>query len=281
MSLKKFQSEGVTIVASEVGDPDGKPVIFLHGAGQTRHAWRKSAQLLADRGYYVLALDWRGHGDSDWSPSGEYSSDAFVADLLCVINQLKALPILIGASMGGLMSLLAVGESDKPIAKALLLVDVAPKIDLDGRARIIEFMQSNKLGFANADEAADAVAAYLPHRPRPENSAGLLRNLRKKDDGRYYWHWDPVFFDHPNATHHDPESRYTAAALNVHVPTLLVRGEHSDLVTEESVKHLLEVIPGAEFVDVSGAHHMVVGDKNDAFTQAICDFLARFEQAPV
>lgn len=250
-------------------------MIFLHGAGQTRHAWRKTAELLAQQGYRVFTLDLRGHGDSSWSPQGDYSSDAFVADLKVVISQMDQPPILVGASLGGLMSLVAVGESQTPIARALVMVDVAPRIDMDGRARIIEFMQSNQRGFADADEAADAVSAYLPHRPKPKNSKGLLRNLRLKDDGRYYWHWDPVFFDHPNSTHNDPESRYEAAARNVHIPTLLVKGEHSELVTDESLRHFQEVIPGAEFVDVSGAHHMVVGDKNDAFSEAIVDFLQR------
>lgn len=275
MNKRVFSCGDVNIVCSEAGDAAAQPVVFLHGAGQTRHAWRKTAQLLADAGYYVLSLDLRGHGDSDWSPRGDYSSDAFVADLKIIIGHLAQAPILVGASLGGLMSLVAVGESDTAIAQALVMVDVAPRIDMDGRARIIGFMQSNVRGFINADEAADAVAAYLPHRPKPKDSSGLLRNLRKRDDGRYYWHWDPTFFDEPNATHNDPESRYEAAAMRVKIPTLLVKGEHSELVTDESLRHFQTVIPGAEFVDVSGAHHMVVGDKNDAFTQAIVDFLAR------
>ncbi|MFA7554684.1 MAG: alpha/beta hydrolase [Spongiibacteraceae bacterium] len=275
MKVRKFQSDDVEIVASELGDPNHSAVVFLHGAGQTRYAWRNTAQILADTGYYVLALDLRGHGDSDWSSKGDYSSDAFIADLKVVIGQLGSPPVLIGASLGGLVSLLTVGETSEPMAKALLMVDVTPKVDMDARGRIIGFMQSNQLGFADAEEAATAVSAYLPHRPKPKNPSGLMRNLRKQEDGRYYWHWDPMFFDSPNATHNDPESRYSAAALNIHVPTLLIRGEHSDLVTEESVKHFLSLIPDAEYVDVFGAHHMLVGDKNDAFTQSILDFLDR------
>lgn len=275
MKKREFTCGDVTIVSGETGDISGIPVVFLHGAGQTRHAWRKTAELLGEQGFHVFTLDLRGHGDSSWSPQGDYSTDAFVADLKTIISCLPQLPILVGASLGGLMSLVAVGESVEPVARALVMVDVAPRIDMDGRARIIEFMQSNKRGFANADEAAEAVSAYLPHRPKPKDSSGLLRNLRKRPDGRYYWHWDPVFFDHPNATHNDLESRYEAAARKVHIPTLLVKGEHSELVTDESLRHFQEVIPGAEFVDVSGAHHMVVGDKNDAFSQAIVEFLQR------
>lgn len=273
MSVRHIQSANVRLTLGEGGDPTDQPVIFLHGAGQTRHAWRQVAKQLADKGYYVLSMDLRGHGDSDWSPEGDYSSDAFVSDLKAVIATLSEKPILIGASLGGLMSLVAVGESDEDLAKALVLVDITPRIDMEGRARIISFMQSNTKGFIDVEEAADSVAAYLPHRPRPKNPAGLMRNLRKGDDGRLYWHWDPRFFDAPNATHNDPETRYEAAAHRVKLPTLLIRGEESELVSVESLKHFLAVIPNAEYIDVSGARHMVVGDDNDVFADAVLQFL--------
>jgi pimeloyl-ACP methyl ester carboxylesterase len=275
-----FQNGDVRLAASVGGNPSQPPVIFLHGAGQTRHSWRKAARALVEQGYYVVSMDHRGHGDSDWSPVADYSSDAFVTDVKAVISQLAMPPILIGASLGGLMSLVTVGESEQPLARALLLVDIAPKIDMEGRERIIGFMRSNHDGFTSADQAADAVSAYMPHRPRPSDSSGLLRNLRQKKDGRYYWHWDPAFFDSANATHNDPESRYENAAHNITIPTLLIRGERSELVSEASLKHFLEVIPTAEYVDVSGAHHMVVGDNNDAFTQAALEFLARLDDKP-
>ncbi|MEA3299059.1 MAG: alpha/beta hydrolase [Pseudomonadota bacterium] len=278
-SLKTRHIAGhrVRLVASEGGDTARPSVVLLHGGGQTRHAWNRLAKTLVSAGYHVLSLDLRGHGDSDWAPDGDYSSDAFMADIRAVLAELPDRPVLVGASLGGLMSLLTVGESEEPTARALVLVDVTPRIDMAGRARIIGFMRDNIKGFASLDEAADAVSAYLPHRPRPKNPAGLMRNLRLKDDGRYYWHWDPGFFEGANATHTDPESRYTAAARRVRIPTLLVRGEHSELVKEEGVRHFLEVIPGAEYVDVGGARHMVVGDNNDAFADAVLTFLGRLE----
>lgn len=277
MSVRHIQSANVQLTLSEEGSPAHQPVVFLHGAGQTRHAWRRVAKQLADKGYYVLSMDLRGHGDSDWSPEGDYSSDAFVRDLKAVIASLDQKPILIGASLGGLMSLVTVGESDESLVKALVLVDITPRIDMEGRARIIGFMQSNTKGFANVEEAADSVAAYLPHRPRPKNPAGLMRNLRQAEDGRLYWHWDPRFFDAPEATHHDPESRYEAAAQRINIPTLLIRGEESELVSVESLKHFLAVIPNAEYVDVTGARHMVVGDDNDVFADAVIQFLAKLD----
>lgn len=278
MSVRYFQCGDVRIAATASGEASHQPIIFLHGGGQTRHTWRKTARTLVEAGYYTLSLDLRGHGDSDWSPSGDYSSDAFVADLKTIIASCEQKPILIGASLGGLMSLVTVGESDQSLAKALLLVDIAPKVDMEGRARIISFMLANsKRGFANADEAAASVSAYLPHRPKPKDSSGLLRNLRQKDDGRYYWHWDPQFFERSDATHNDPESRYENAARNVSIPTLLIRGESSELVTAESLEHFRDVMPNADYVDVSGARHMVVGDDNDVFSEAVLEFLSKLE----
>ena len=278
MSTRQFQNNDVTLVASEWGEPDSPSVLLLHGAGQTRHTWNKLAKSLASDGYYVLSLDLRGHGDSSWSPVGDYSSDAFISDLRYVIGQLSTKPIMVGASLGGLMSLLTVGESNESIAKALVLVDITPDVDEGGKARIIEFMQSNLSGFANTDEAADSISAYLPHRPKPKDSSGLLRNLRLNDDGRYYWHWDPAFFTGVNATHNDPDSRNASAAANVTIPTLLLRGEHSELVSEQAVEKLLKMIPGSKYVDISDAHHMIVGDNNDAFSGAVYEFLSEIEK---
>src|SRR5690606_17213489 len=139
------------------------------------------------------------------------------------------------------------------------------------------FMRDNIKGFASLDEAADAVSAYLPHRPRPKNPAGLMRNLRLKDDGRYYWHWDPGFFEGANATHTDPESRYTAAARRVRIPPPVVRGGQGAVGRGGGVPQFLGGFPGAEYVDVGGARHMVVGDNDDAFADAVLAFLGRLE----
>jgi non-heme chloroperoxidase len=269
-----FNCADVNLVASEWGSIESPPIMLLHGAGQTRHTWSTLARTLADKGYYVLSLDLRGHGDSDWSPTQDYSSNAFIQDIKTVAAGLKQLPIIVGASLGGLMSLLTIGENcHQQIAKALVLVDITPNIDQAGKARIIQFMQSNDAGFANTDEAADSISAYLPHRPRPKSSKGLIRNLRKHENGRYYWHWDPAFFTGPNATHNDLDSRNVAAAKKVNIPTLLLRGQHSELVSEAAVKSLLNFIPNAEYVDISNAHHMIVGDNNDAFSAAVTQFI--------
>jgi non-heme chloroperoxidase len=262
-------------IVADVGGPEsGLPVILLHGGGQTRHSWKKLALTLIQSGFRVTNVDLRGHGDSDWAEDGNYGIDAFVSDLKMLITHQLSPPLLVGASLGGITALLAVGESDVPLARGIALVDIVPKFEPEGSDAIARFMQSNPNGFASLDEAAATVAAYLPHRPRPSSNTGLMKNLRPGKDGRLYWHWDPRMFDISKDQRPDQVSeRMEQAARRLRIPTLLVRGGKSDLVSLEGVKHFLDLVPGASFVDVQGAAHMVAGDMNDVFSQAIIDFI--------
>ena len=275
-----------------VGDFYGKgprAVMLLHGGGQTRHAFAGTAQELAKAGWSALVLDQRGHGDSEWIADGSYGAPDFANDARAVAAQLTRRfgkpPVLVGASLGGMAGMLAEGlsfdEGKAPNFAALILVDVTPRFDLDGASKIRDFMRGKAFeGFATIDEAADAVAQYLPHRPRPSSTEGLRKNLRQRD-GRWYWHWDPRFFDGPKpiggAKPHYDEER-VEAVRNLRIPALLVRGGSSELVKEEHVKEFLSLAPHAKFVDVAGARHMVAGDRNDVFSAAIVDFLAEPEE---
>jgi pimeloyl-ACP methyl ester carboxylesterase len=192
MSETRFRSDdGIDLVADVHGPESAPPVILLHGGGQTRHAWKTTAQGLARQGYRAIAADLRGHGDSGWSGDGTYSLARFVADLRLVAASCRQPPVLIGASLGGVTGLLAEGEGPA-LLSALILVDVTPTVRFAGVDRIREFMGARADdGFASVEAAADAIAAYLPHRQRPRSLDGLRRNLRRRPDGRYRWHWDP------------------------------------------------------------------------------------------
>jgi len=271
-------SEAQAIGASVGGPADGLPVLLLHGGGQTRHAWRHAAADLARAGRRVISLDLRGHGDSAWAIDGNYGFDAFLGDLRAMLATLDQPPVLVGASLGGLTSLLAAGEPPQAELRALVLVDVVPRLEREGVMQIVRFMQAHPHGFASLDEAAAAVAAYLPHRPRPGSSGGLARNLRTGQDGRLRWHWDPNLLIGPQVPDPEPAiARFEAAAAAIRVPTLLVRGARSEMVSEQGVRDFLKVIPAAEFVDVQEAGHMVAGDDNDAFNEAVERFLDRLD----
>jgi pimeloyl-ACP methyl ester carboxylesterase len=276
-------ADGVVLTADVGGPLDGPTVVLLHGGGQTRHSWSGTWRTLVDAGWRAWSFDMRGHGDSSWPDDGDYSLDGFADDVLAVTRTLPRPPILVGASLGGLSSLVAVAESPTQTgtARALVLVDVAHRVEVGGRDRIGEFMRAHLDGFATLEDAADAIAVYNPHRPRPRDLSGLAKNLRRRDDGRWHWHWDPRFVDgkfgsddETRASVIDP-GRLEHAVDTLTVPVLLVRGRSSDLLSEEGARDFLDRVPHAEFADVAGAGHMVAGDRNEVFNQAILGFLDR------
>jgi pimeloyl-ACP methyl ester carboxylesterase len=220
-----------------------------------------------------LAVDLRGHGDSDWAPDGDYTPPTIAADVRAVLEWFGGRPAIVGASLGGQAALLALGEAEQSLASALILVDVTPRVDLEGARRVLSFMRSRPDGFESLEEAADAVAAYLPHRPRPTDNAGLANNLRRAG-GRYRWHWDPLLVEQ-NERSMMPTERLLKAARRVRVPTLLVRGGLSDVVTPDTAGEFVHIVPEAELITVTEAGHMVAGDQNDVFTAAVVEFLDR------
>jgi len=283
-SLDLRGRDGLRLRADEFGDPDGPTVVLLHGGGQTRNAWGSTARVLAERGWHVYRVDLRGHGESDWPDDGDYGPEAFAGDVYEITRALPEPPVLVGASLGGIASMVAIGTHDEPVARGLVLVDVAPKIEQDGAMRIGAFMSEHlEDGFGSLDEVADAVAAYNPHRPRPTDLSGLKKNVRQRDDGRWVWHWDPRFMKGKLGSQDETraslvhEGRLQDAARNITIPTLLVRGRVSDLLSEEGAQDLLRLVPHAEYVDVEGAGHMVAGDKNDLFNDAIVTFLDKLK----
>lgn len=277
-SLHFDVDEGIRLTADALGSPGAPPIVLLHGGGQTRHSWSETAKALARAGWYAVSVDLRGHGESNWSPSGDYSHTRFSNDVVRLARSFERPPVLVGASLGGISSLLAVGaahDPEQPLARALVLVDIATQMEPEGADRIVSFMQSRPEGFASLAEAADAIAAYNPHRRRPRNLEGLRKNLRKQADGRYHWHWDPAFLERRPASSghlHDP-ALLERAARSLQIPTLLVRGRLSDLLSQDGAEAFLEQVPHAKFADVSGAGHMVAGDQNDVFADAVLRFL--------
>lgn len=267
-------------LAADLFDGGGAPVLLLHGGGQTRRAWDKTARMLAAAGRRAISVDLRGHGESDWVESGDYRFSTYAADVAGLVRDVAqrfhVAPTVVGASLGGLSGLgaeIAYG----PVLDSLVLVDVTPWMDQTGVDRIQGFMRSHiSDGFATLEDAADAIAAYLPQRKRPRSLDGLAKNLRLGDDGRYRWHWDPRFLDGPLCVDADFEhwfARLRAGLPSLAIPTLLVRGLLSELIHEAEATAFLSATPGSRMVDVGGAGHMVAGDRNDAFSAAIIEFL--------
>jgi pimeloyl-ACP methyl ester carboxylesterase len=249
-------------------------VLMLHGGGQNRFSWKNTGQILADEGFHVVALDSRGHGDSDRSPDADYTVDALCGDTLAVLDQIGRPAMLIGASMGGMTGMLVADAAGPQKVTKLVLVDVVPRYDKDGSARIRDFMASGIDGFETLEEAADAVAAYLPYRTKPRSPEGLKKNLRLRD-GRWYWHWDPAFLTAPDDDRFVRQQKLEQAVMGLKIPILLIRGKLSDVVSPEGVKDFLAKVPSAEFVELSDAGHTAAGDDNDAFSDVVVQFVSQ------
>ena len=274
----RFQGDGgLTLVGDEWNrDTAGQrpTILMLHGGGQNRFSWKNTGQILADRGFHVIALDARGHGDSDRAPGADYSIHALASDIAAVSAQIDRPVVIIGASMGGLTGILAAAEAGPQRVTGLVLVDVVPRFESEGTMRIRDFMTRHVHGFENLEQAADAIAAYLPHRRRPRNLEGLTKNLRLRD-GRWHWHWDPAFVtavrDEPFADMAELEG----AAMALDIPILLIRGKLSDVVSPAGVEDFLAKVPQARFVELSDAGHTAAGDDNDAFSDAVVAFVTQ------
>jgi len=256
------------------GSPGVAEILYLHGFGQTRQAWGPTAQRLAQAGYGGLTVDGRGHGESDWNPADQpYSMEQFVADAAGLARTATQKPVLVGASMGGLLGLLTEGESESGLYAALVLVDITPRWESRGVERILDFMGAHPEGFASLEAAAESIEAYLPHRRRRKTPAELSSLFVRHADGRWRWHWDPRLLDDVARDGARYQSRLMQAATRIRIPTLLISGGLSDLVSDATVDEFLALVPHAEHVRIADATHMVAGDRNDAFTGAILTFL--------
>ncbi len=270
---RKFSGfAGGTLVA-DVHGPVGAPtVLLLHGGGQTRHAWGRAAQTLGDAGWRTVALDLPGHGDSAWAADGDYRIEVLADTMLGVWRELGTPLAVVGASLGGLISMAAVGRTDAPPISALVLVDIAPRMEEAGVERIVSFMRARPDGFASLEEAAQQIAAYRG-RPMEGPIEGLKKNLRLNAQGRWNWHWDPQLMSEANHNHRRDADGYERALRGLRAPILLLRGQRSDVISEEDARALVQTMPRARFIDLKGAGHMVAGDANDAFATSVAAFL--------
>lgn len=267
--------DGLALAADVIGDGVRGVVILAHGGGQTRHSWAFTAHRLAERGWKTVSLDLRGHGESDWDPDGDYQMDRYAEDLIDVAAALPGKADLIGASLGGMAGMMAEAVLAPGTFRTLTLVDIVPRSDPSGVEKIMGFMSAHlEHGFHSLEAAADSIAAYLPHRPRPTDLSGLRKNLRQGEDGRFRWHWDPKFVGgvrRPRPASHGEDLE--ARCRDIDIPVHLIRGRLSELVSLEAAHAFVAGLRHGSFTDVAGVGHMVAGDRNDVFMEAVMGFL--------
>jgi len=267
-------------LAVQTRNPAGKPcLLFAHGFGQTRGAWNGAASALSLAGCRCITFDARGHGESDRVASGadpgnSYHMDQFADDMLRLAAAQPQPPVLVGASMGGLLGMVLAGEIRPTPFRALVLVDITPRWENAGVERILGFMQAHPDGFADYAEAADQIAAYLPQRRERKSEQQLRPLLREGSDGRLRWHWDPALLAGGMVGESERyQPRLLAAAAKIEIPVLLLSGARSDVVSRATVDEFLRLVPQAQHIELPQATHMLAGDANDAFTREVIHYV--------
>ena len=236
MPVSQFKGFGGVVIRGDMrGDPDDPLVLLVHGGGQTRDIWNDAAAALVRAGRQVIALDLRGHGESEWPADGRYEFGAYVEDLRAILAQLPSRPVIVGASLGGWIAAVAVGEDGGHLASGLILADAPPDLDLSNIRK----------------------------------AAGTLRAASETARGA----WDPRMperFDLEDAL-----GRFKAAAPRIRVPALFVRGALSDITDAASASRIAGQIPAAEYAEIGEAGHLVASDRGDLFSAALLDLLER------
>jgi len=247
------------------------PLLLIHGGAQTAHSWDEVAPDLA-RDHHVLAIDQRGHGDTDWAHGGRYRREDFVADIRAFLDDRSwDSATLVALSLGGLNSLaLAAAHPDR--VRGLVVVDVAPTVARAGRDAVQS--QLAVRDFATFEEAVERALAFNPRRSQQNIEERLRHALRQAADGRWTYKYDPAIGG--PGLQSDFENLWESVR-NIRRPTLLVRGAQSNVLAEETVDRFLRELPGSEAAVVSDAGHSVMGDNPQGFLAAVRPFLARHD----
>jgi pimeloyl-ACP methyl ester carboxylesterase len=245
------------------------PLLLIHGGAQTAHSWDEVAPDLS-RDHHVLAIDQRGHGDTDWAPGGRYRREDFVADIRAFLDDRGwGSATLIALSLGGLNSL-AFAATHPDRVRGLVVVDVAPTVARAGRDAVQS--QLAVRDFATLDEAVERALAFNPRRSRQNIEERLRHALRQGVNGRWTYRYDPAIAG--PGLQGDFEELWESVRT-IRRPTLLVRGAQSNVLAEETVERFLRELAGSEAASVPGAGHSVMGDNPQGFLAAVRPFLMR------
>ncbi|MET0371307.1 MAG: alpha/beta fold hydrolase [Sphingobium sp.] len=266
-------AQGNRIAASVYGDSDWPTVLLVPPIGQSRHVWVDAAEALSAAGRRAIAVDLRGHCDSDAAPGGSYDLSAYAADIVAILGQLQARATVVGVGPTGLAALVAAGEGGGDLMSALVLVGVTAWVDAETAARIRAAVTRRADAFASPQDVLAAIASVHPFEPAPSAERQLLSAYTQGEDGMWRWRGDLstlAGFDLIAES-----DRIAAAAAKVRLPTLLVRGSLNDSVSSEAHERMRAMMTNAETTEIDGGGHHVVTDHQEAFNAALLEFLER------
>jgi pimeloyl-ACP methyl ester carboxylesterase len=262
---------GQTFHFTEWGRPASPAVVLLHGVTGHARTWDDEAEALAGR-FRVLALDQRGHGDSDPAPDGDYTVATMAEDLAAFADaQALGRFSIVGLSMGGRVAIAFAGHQPRRV-DGLVVVDIGPDIAPDGRLRVGTLMASTPERFASTEEALAFARAANPRYTDAMLRHRVLHGTRRVDGG-LVWKYDRALREAVRAGRwRDPIDLWPLWQA-ITCPVLLVRGADSDVLAPETAKRMLETNPRARLVEVPGAGHTVPGDQPETFRRLLAEFL--------
>lgn len=262
----------------EWGNPSGPVILMLHGFGVSGHMFDEFAERMQEK-YRLISLDQRGHGDSDWAPDGDYSREAFVRDVERFREELGLDRfILVGHSMGGLNAVSYTNSYPQRV-RALVLVDVGPEAAKDGVDNIMRFTRGpDELDF---DEFVELAHRFNQRRTLENIRERMRHRLRQLENGKWTWKFDKRFREENNGLRIGSEltnDQTWGLFRGVSVPTLLIRGAESDVLSAEVADRAVREMQRTRLTVVPGAGHSVPGDNPDAFTNAVREFLGDLDR---
>ncbi len=253
--------------STRAGPPD---LVLLHGYTGHARSWDAFAEAMSDR-YRVLALDQRGHGESGWAPVDRYGIDDMADDLQAFVKALALQRFaLLGLSMGGMVAMEYAGRRPEELA-ACVIVDIGPEIVASGASRIQTGARANDV-FGSRDKAFEAARAANALPPEAHHRHRSDYSLMRTEDGRWTYRFDRALRSPGNLRSREPEAAWRSCA-SIAVPTLIVRGELSDILSPEIAERMIETIPDARLALVTNSGHSVPLDAPEGFLAAARAFL--------
>jgi pimeloyl-ACP methyl ester carboxylesterase len=260
--------DGLRLRYREWGDASSPPIVLLHGGSAHAHWWDFFAPAIADT-YRVLALDLRGHGDSDHADPPAYRIGDYTRDLAQFVEAMGLGRIdLIGHSLGGMVATAYAGLAPQHL-KSLVVVDSQLRITPGGAHYMLRLHNFPQTFYRDREQAIRRFR-LLP--TRTEATAEVLAHvaahgIRQLPDGRW-----TLKFDRESLAHAEPQD-LTTILQRVTCPILFVRGAQSTLLTHAALTALQAAIPHAEAVEVPNAHHHVMLDNPAGFESVVRTFL--------
>jgi len=267
-------ADGLRLHCLDWGNDTARPMLLLHGFTGHAHTWDMFARAMCDR-FHVVALDQRGHGDSDWAKDGAYRLEDHAGDIRGVHDALGLRPVvLIGLSMGGRNAIAFTAANPAKVDK-LVIVDIGPDIDPRGAGRVSRMAAEAPEDFASVDEAVHYLRQHAAVSSAAAEAALRYRvehGVKMRPDGRYAWKYDRFLRDQRRGGTVPPVDLWPAVR-RITAPTLIVRGSESDVFSPETAKRMLDLIPGSQLVEIPGAGHSVPAEAPEAFERAVRRFL--------